>query len=183
MDLGCPASVSAGSVGSLVPTTFEAYGRVLHPAHGPAGAPIRWDEIAARSGRKMHRLAEFAAIAKPLGLRGGPAQFVERPEDGALVRPSLAALVETLAVHTATPDSCSVGVWEGRAWLGNEPVETACLELPERSHLIFEGPLVAVFDMGWSAPGGTSCMKRQTSCGQATERGSSRRMSILIRRT
>jgi hypothetical protein len=102
----------------------------------------------------MHRLAEFAAIAKPLGLRGGPAQFVEKPEDGALIRPSLAALVETLAIHTATPDSCSVGVWEGRAWLRNEPVETARLELPERSHLVFEGPLVAVLDMGWNAPGG-----------------------------
>lgn len=145
---------SAYSVGSLVPTLFQAYGRVLHPAQGPAGLPIRWDEVAAWSGRTMHGLAQFAAIANPLDVQAGPAPFIARPEDGALPRPSLAALVGTLAVYTATPESCFVGVWEGRGWLHSELVETARLELPERAHLIFEGLLVAVLDLGWLAPGG-----------------------------
>lgn len=144
----------AYAVGSLVPTGFEAYGRVLHPAQGPAGAPIRWDEVAAWSGRTMHGLAQFDAIAHPRVAGPRPRPFLERPEDGALPRPSLAALVEGLAVHTRTPEACFVGVWEGRGWPDVARFGQGRLQLPERAHLIFEGPLVAVLDLGWSAYSG-----------------------------
>ena len=49
------------SVGSLVPVVFEAYARILHPAWGPSvtgkDRPVRWDAVAAWSGRTMHALA------------------------------------------------------------------------------------------------------------------------------
>ncbi len=50
-------------VAAIVPSGFPAYARILHPALGRNGEHVRWDVIAARSSRIMHRLAQFHAIA------------------------------------------------------------------------------------------------------------------------
>ena len=57
-------------------------------------------------------------------------------------------------MHTTAPDDCFVGVWEGCGWLDPRRFDTLRLELPERTHLVFHGPLEAVGDVGWTAPGG-----------------------------
>jgi hypothetical protein len=55
-----------GAVGRTIPTGFDAYARVFHPADTGAGTPTRWAEVAAATGRSMHAQAQFHRIATPL---------------------------------------------------------------------------------------------------------------------
>jgi hypothetical protein len=143
------------AVGSLIPLVFEAYGRILHPALGRDGAPVRWDEVAAWSGRTAHPLAEFDLLAVPRGEPVGPAPFEHRPTDGALPPEALIALSQGLAAHTTTPDSCFVGVWEGYGWIKAWEGRTLRLPLQERIHFVFSGPLGAAAELGWTNTNGS----------------------------
>jgi len=52
----------------FVPSGFEAYARILHPADEPDGGDgqvVRWREIAAWSGLTLDPYSEFASIALP----------------------------------------------------------------------------------------------------------------------
>ncbi len=157
-------------VASIVPDGFSAYVRILHPAHGTNGEDIRWSEAAKRSGRIMHRLAQFHAIA-PAG--------VSPPHSGNLPGHLLRALCEVLGRYSNTADRCWFCLWNGYGWLrksageaslvftsseqaeedasfhgaarswGPEVLEGPLVGLPNRSYLLFEGPLDAAFDFGW----------------------------------
>jgi hypothetical protein len=48
-------------------------------------------------------------------------------------------------------------------------IDTLRLRLPERTHLVFGGPLEAVEDIGWTAPGG-SFMRESPSVVWPTDR-------------
>jgi hypothetical protein len=146
---------SAHAVGTLVPVVFEAYGRIFHPASTRDGAAVRWETVAAWSGRTMHALAQFDRLARPRGATTGPPPFDQRSAEGGLPRPALDALVDRLAAHTTTPDACFIGAWEGYGWLDLGPFDTLHLVLPERTHLVFTGPLDAVADVGWTEPAGS----------------------------
>src|SRR5205823_2449842 len=55
----------AESVLSLVPPGFEAYVRIFHPAARTIGhefQPVRWTEIAAANGRKVHPGMQLPAL-------------------------------------------------------------------------------------------------------------------------
>jgi hypothetical protein len=144
----------AFAVGSLVPAVFEAYGRILHPAHRRDGTAVRWESVAAWSGRTVHSLAEFALLAVPRQRLDGTAPFARPPDDGALPLASLDTLCEVLARHTMTPDACFMGVWEGFDWIVPWRGHTWRLSLPERTHLVFEGPLKAIDEVGWTSRDG-----------------------------
>jgi hypothetical protein len=146
----------AYAVGCLVPIVFESYGRVLHPAWARDGSPVRWESVAAWSGRTAHSLVQFDRLTRPLnGDRVAAPPFERRPDDGPMPRNVLGPLCEALAAHTTTPEECFVGLWEGRRLL--EPgVRTLRLGMPgQRLQLIFEGPLEAVHDNEWTNYDGT----------------------------
>src|SRR5947209_3354875 len=67
------------AVAAVVPDGFPAYVRILHPARAADGTPVSWAAVATRSGRTMHRQAQFHAIANPLN----PARTGAAPWDGA----------------------------------------------------------------------------------------------------
>lgn len=112
-------------VGSVVPTGFEAYARILHPV--PAPGPyddavgeqyVRWADVAAVTGRAVHPRAQFWRVAgrhhwhdqDPGVWPGG------EPAEGHLEPASLTALLEVLARHT--PQSrVVVGLWDGHGWI------------------------------------------------------------------
>jgi hypothetical protein len=144
----------AFAVGSLVPVVFESYGRILHPAWGRDGAPVRWETVARWSGRTVHPLAEFERLAAPRPEVVDAAPFMRRPVDGALPSDALDALQELLAAHTATPDASCVGVWEGIGWIEPWRSRTGLLSLQERRHVIFRGPLEALDELGWTSSDG-----------------------------
>ena len=139
-------------VRALVPLVFEAYARILHPAWAADGAPVRWATVAAWSGGSAHAMAEFEPMARERGRPSVPRPFTAPPHDGALPPVTLEALSDVLARHTTMPDRCHFGLWEGYGWIDWMAVEmrlAAKLGLPNRTYLLFEGPLVAISDLGW----------------------------------
>ena len=162
---------------AVVPDGFPAYVRILHPARGAADRPVRWAEVAAWSGRKMHRLVQFHAIARPTAWTPrDPAPWDgEPPPDGNLPAELLGILCATLAGHTSTTDSCCFCLWDGYGWLygsplvgilgrrGSLPVPPAFpskvldgsrVRLPHQDSFLFAGPLAAARELGWASPGG-----------------------------
>ena len=166
------------AVAAVVPDGFPAYVRILHPARGPEGRPVRWAEVAAWSGRSMHRRAQFHAIRRPFpGTRTGPAPWDgEDPPDGNLPPELLRILCATLAEHTSTPEACWFCLWNGYGWLHGSPsvgilgcrgpipvppafpaevLEGPRVRLPGRDYLLFTGPLAAASQLGWTDPFGS----------------------------
>ena len=168
---------SEHQVGSIVPDNFPAYVRVLHPARMNSDS-ASWAEVALRSGRSMHRLVQFHAIA-PLSSAPGddPIRSIGAPEIGNLPPDLLKVLCEVLGQHTSTEASCSFCLWEGYGWLHNSPprtnlifaasgatttsplavppflpaaiLEAPKLKLPSRSYYLLQGPLGGALDLGW----------------------------------
>ena len=156
-------------VGSLVPGGFDAYARILHPAVSREGTPVRWDTVAAWSGRIVHPRAQFEAMARPrpsVAIEQAP--FDLPPPVGRLPEAILAGLCDVLAAHTGTPGRCWFCIWDGYGWIAGStssdtlgsatPVPPAFdrativaprVRLPERDYLLSEGPLDAVSEMGW----------------------------------
>jgi hypothetical protein len=105
-------------VTAIVPQGFDAYVRIFHPAtsrNGMNGKPIRWSEVAAMSGRTMHRLAQFHAINRPEVTDVDEAG--NGPRNGNLPPDLLKAVCAAVSAHTETPDSCFFCLWEGYGWL------------------------------------------------------------------
>jgi hypothetical protein len=168
-----------GSFGSgvkgLVPSSFESYARILHPAwqsgeerHGDA---VPWETVAANTGRRVHSKVQFDALT---GVeRGEPRDY--EPDVGQMPPTLLSDLSEVLEGHTATPERCWFCLWEGWAWVAGEPSAAILLtgeevdepfvdmppafapeimngprvSLPGRDYILFEGPLDAATEMGW----------------------------------
>lgn len=144
----------ASGVRWVVPPIFEAYARILHPAWASDGTPVRWETVAAWSGGTVHGLAEFEALARRREPTSPPAPFRTPPSDGALPPAIVDDLGELLRRHTATLDWCFFGVWEGYGWLdwmAPDRPRAARLSLPNRTYLLFEGPLGSVVELGWSS--------------------------------
>jgi hypothetical protein len=147
-------------VGGVIPSGFEAYARILHPATAHTGELAAWAEVAQSCGAIDHGLMQFHALVrtspqidqvKAAGWTGAA------PHDGDLEPASLAALLDVLAAHTARPQRCWLCLWEGYGWLPHEWLDASAsgsrLELPHRRYLLFEGPLDAVAELGdWPLP-------------------------------
>jgi hypothetical protein len=165
------------AVGAVVPDGFPAYVRILHPGRGPEGRPVCWAEVAAWSGRTMHRLAQFHAISRPAAPGPtGPAPWDgEDPPEGNLPAELLRILCATLTEHTSTPSSCWFCLWDGYGWLHGSPsvaimgnygsiapppafpaevLEGPRVRLPSRDYLLFAAPLTAAPQLGWTDPYG-----------------------------
>ncbi len=157
------------SVGSLVPVAFDRYARVLHPASTYDNRPVRWDEVAGWSGKTAHALAQWEWLAQPIrGRELGPRPFVLPPRAGGLPQGQLRALSELLAGHTADPEHCFIGLWDGygspAVWLtkGSGPGHTGpAVEAPTsplwaegrelrfdyRAFVVLEGSIATVSEM------------------------------------
>lgn len=103
-------------VGAFVPHGFEAYARILHPASAADDRPVTWAEVAAWSGRVIHPLVQFDALAVPVpGAGSGDPPWQTSPEPGSLPPALLAALCDVLAGHTGSADRCWFCIWDGYA--------------------------------------------------------------------
>src|SRR5581483_1122562 len=107
---------------SILPVGFPVYVRVLHPAYGSWSEQpelvVRWAEVAERAGMTMHDSIDFDELAAALDARAGSEAWdVSEPDTGNLDPEPLAALCDILARHTATPEACWFGVWDGHGWL------------------------------------------------------------------
>lgn len=152
-ELATPAAV-----GFLVPAGFEAYVRVLHPAHDRERGSVRWATVAEECGTVLHPQAQWHRLAGRRSSRDhrppptGAGWPGDEPDVGQLDRASFEALADVLAGHTTTPDRTFVGFWVGYgtwpdAWTG-----TPTTDRPVRESYVFERPLAEVATLCAEAP-------------------------------
>ena len=104
-------------VGEIIPTGFDAYARVFHPAReGDAMEPRRWSELAERNERVVHPEMQLEHIVGSLDISSVPG--LESPLEGDLPGEQLEALINVLRTFTATPSVCWFAVWEGYGFYG-----------------------------------------------------------------
>ncbi|CAA9561401.1 MAG: hypothetical protein AVDCRST_MAG86-656 [uncultured Truepera sp.] len=142
---------------SIVPSGFEAYARVFHPASrvtyiSDGGAtstsePLRWSEVAALTGRRAHRAMQWPSVqgvAPSLydytTLRVGDV-VVKGPEEGGLPLEVARTLWPLLRLHTQTCDSCFFAVWEGFGGMPTLIHKAPAFEIPARRFYLFEAPI------------------------------------------
>ncbi|MDR7253631.1 hypothetical protein J2X46_002621 [Nocardioides sp. BE266] len=146
------------AVGFLVPRGFEAYARVLHPAHDGERDAVTWATVAEETGTTLHPEAQWHRIAggreyDPRGEGIEPRRWPgNEPRVGVLERPQFEALVDVLARHTTSPGRSIVGFWVG---YGVWPVAWHTLPTapgPGRESYLFERPVSEVVTLCAEAP-------------------------------
>lgn len=136
-----------GTVSSVVPTGFEAYARVLHPVGLLEGAgTLRWEQVARKTGRRLHALAQFWRIAGRTEHRAVETGWPEgSPRLGELDRATQIQLIASIAAYDCRYSSveCVAAVWRGKGYLrGHSELENApTLQLPHRDYVLFRGVL------------------------------------------
>jgi hypothetical protein len=158
-----------GAVTLQIPTGFEAYARVFHPASDSDGNPVKWKEVADACGTTPHREMQWHAIlglSSAAELRGAYSLHDETaarwsgsdPPVGSMGIETLDALCSILTTHTTGISRCFFGLSTISGWLDSLPSEKVgpLLELPhDRSYIILTGPLYAVHQIrrDWSSAG------------------------------
>ncbi len=135
----------------FVPSGFEAYARILHPAEEPdrgGGRLVRWREVAAWSGLVLDPYAEFASIAlPPVPVNALPPWSGQGPRHGSLYPPDAAVVIDHLRRATTKPERCLFCLWDGYGWSSDaipESVENGPrVRLPDRSYFLYRGAVDA----------------------------------------
>jgi hypothetical protein len=108
------------SVGSIVPSIFEAYARVFHPAargSGDDAAEVRWADVAAANGRVMHAAAEWGSLTGSWQLGEQAGVWDTEPELGDVPESVAKRIAAALGRHSATPQQC----WFAPSAMRGEP--------------------------------------------------------------
>src|SRR3954469_12655712 len=88
-------------VGDVIPTGFEAYARVFHPAsEGPDFAPRRWSELATRYGSVVHPEMQLEHVIGAADIDDVPG--IAPPSEGRLPRSETTSLADVLEPFTRT---------------------------------------------------------------------------------
>lgn len=143
------APFRAHTVGSIVPTRFESYCRVFHPAwtaYAPDGSgerPVRWNEVAAVSGAVTHPAMEWDSIVR--GVSESSKIWADPPWMGELGVDEAVEMSNVLAGHTTTPDVCFFAFTAL-----NNMVESFCgvssppTKIGKRPFHVFTGPIARI---------------------------------------
>jgi hypothetical protein len=106
---------------------------------------VRWADVAAATGRTVHREMEWERIIVPLpGFEHRSPVWAQAPLDGYLDRRECAELAATLAPFTDTPEVCWFCVWIGYGDIPERLWEWPQVRLPGREYVLLRGPLDAV---------------------------------------
>ena len=139
----------ARNVLSVVPRGFEAYARVFHPAcqvTHDARTPLRWSDVAARSGRTCHRQMHWASLLgkepehNHAKIEAGDT-WIEGPTEGDLPVELAQVLWPLLSQHTTTPERCFFAIWEGFGCLPKSVSDAPAFKIPARKFHLFEAPI------------------------------------------
>ena len=145
---------------SIVPSGFEAYARVFHPAEkitytSPDWAewqiePIRWTEVAELTGRTAHQTMQWANLNSKSSfiddesvLEVGDV-WVRGPEIGSLPLELAQTLRPIFEQRTSTPDMCFFAIWEGFGGLPKYVYEAPAFEIPARRFYLFRNAIQTV---------------------------------------
>lgn len=137
----------AESVLSIVPSGFAGYARVFHPAVAETGVPVRWDQIAERTGRIYHPAVQWPSLVGSTDYNFDLGHMWHYPPMmGSLPLSIAMPLVEILREQTSTPDQCWFGVWEGSGALAASVQLAPKFELPNRRYHLMRGPIDGLLD-------------------------------------
>lgn len=145
-------TVRKNRVTDIVPSGFDAYVRILHPAkrsgRGHLPGPVRWREIAAWSGSELLPRSQFHSVALPVQPRHAapPWRHPYGPRQGTLTPEDASTLIPILRASTATPETCRFCLG---AMYGYEPVVVLAdgtrrddlMHPPEGGRLVVETPM------------------------------------------
>lgn len=136
-------------VGSITPTGFEAYVRILHPAikwEGPDRTlrRVRWADVAASVGGAVHPEVQWQSLIQRSQATDGPPPWTEEPSLGGMDRQTASALVDVLQGHTATPNDCWLAVWTGWGGWDDFAPRAPIIELQGRTYMLLRAPIAAI---------------------------------------
>ncbi len=161
------------TVASVVPTGYQAYARILHPARDESGKQTSWSAVAYTTGRQPHALMQWHAlvgVTDPMDMSKS-LWHGERPIRGSLDRETLETLCEKIALSTPISIKCYFCLWEGYGDLENygwredglsdnelcarpghvlsqDELRSPRLRLPDRNYVVIEGPLMGALQIG-----------------------------------
>jgi hypothetical protein len=134
-------------VGAIVPTGFEDYVRLFHPAYrmsGDVDIPVPWSRIASLAGIELEGDTAWQDIVRQESERANPV-WSDLPRQGTFLSGQTKPLIEILTRHTQTPGDCQFAIWDGYGGLdydGRWPGAHR-LELPGRGYVVLRGPVEA----------------------------------------
>jgi hypothetical protein len=128
-----------GTVAATIPDGFESYARIFHRVNGNAEPDIRWADVAASKGTRVHPEVQFHTMARVSLYRHAVLDGVLQgpPDHGELDTIQLAALALILQAHATTPQDIYQAVWNG--WGGFEPGRGSIPAGPEQSLTVAKG--------------------------------------------
>jgi hypothetical protein len=147
-----------GSVTDLVPSGFEAYARVFHPATDAEGHSVAWADVAKHYGTVPHREMQWHAI---LGLPStddlqGTKWAGSDPPIGGMDIETLDSLCEILGDHTVDPAHCFFGLCTIQSWedsFTRDELKNPLLQLPlDRDYIVLSGPLSSIDQLAYDWP-------------------------------
>jgi hypothetical protein len=138
-------------VASVVPTGFEAYARVFHPAQsaarrGGTSLSVPWSAVAGWSGSTAHPEMQWEAISKSRRIATTEKPWDEDPDVGQMPIETRAAMAGVLAPWTSTPDHSWVCIWEGFAGIPEFLANVPRVQLPHRSYVLLHATVKRVGD-------------------------------------
>ena len=145
------------SVLSVVPSGFEAYARIFHPASPggsianllPGQVPLSWAGVAESVGTTAHRGMQWPSLIGTYMSSGNPrvkAHPGVEPTTGSLPLPVARVAMQVLRGHTTTPERCWFATWEGWGGLADFVTTAPAFDLPHRTYLLVAGPIEAALE-------------------------------------
>ena len=127
-------------VGGVIPTGFEAYARVFHPASA-GSQPYRWSAAAAWAGRVVHAEMQWEAITAHVRPSNEQEPWNDEPVLGCCPAQVREPLAELLRAHTRTPHHCWVCIWEGYGGVEDALAGVPRVHHPWRDYALLQAPL------------------------------------------
>jgi hypothetical protein len=138
----------AQDVGSVIPDCFQAYVRVMHPAHfgftAGTAVPVRWSDIAAENEWTVQQeMQQVGIMAMPsrFSRHTGKMLWSSHPEIGRMPRDIATRLMQTLRLHTSSSDRCWFAIWEGWGDLNIIDGTVPKVLVPQREMFLFNGTI------------------------------------------
>lgn len=134
----------ASNVNSIVPSGYEAYVRLLHPAYLlSTDKPMRvsWQSMVDQADMAIDKASQWESLTTSL-----PKQVLnlyEPPSEGTLDPETYKALIAILKTHTNTPEVCWYGLWEGYDYKLELVKKAPKFSLSGRYYHLLEGALVS----------------------------------------
>jgi hypothetical protein len=128
-------------VKELVPSGYDGYLRIFHPAHDPEGRAVTWASIACDLGQKAHRQMQWHSLigADRANSLNGSRWRGNRPRLASLDIDSLSALCEILSRQTAPAEAVIVALSTIHSDVDIENFPKPLLRLPHRDYMLLSG--------------------------------------------